>query len=273
MLKPAPLLIKSGVTVKIVDYLATILPLLVKWCRRLRNFKFKTLFGKDTEIGGTYHIVYALLILDSNAKQMGRGDYLYRSVDGIKSLRFAAQKAVSSCEMRAASYISNTFGSCVSIAPHLSASTDFPTSLNASLVTLGGLSNLITTEILNNDANTLVKMTHNNFISVQSDRPVVEYESGYDYGLILRIRPDAYPDRVWIVCAGLGEWGTSGSAWYLSNMWRKLSEDTWSWQKPQQYLMGVPFAAIIRVNPGRDRSAKRVALFKTSADVESAANA
>jgi len=32
--------------------------------------------------------------------------------------------------------------------------------------------------------------------------------------------PADFPNHSWIVCAGLGEWGTSGTAWYLAHRWR-----------------------------------------------------
>jgi hypothetical protein len=55
---------------------------------------------------------------------------------------------------------------------------------------------------------------------------------------------------VWIVCAGIGERGTSGTAWYLANKWQELRSKT----------KDKPFAAIFRVEPdahsGRDQSAE-----------------
>jgi hypothetical protein len=45
-----------------------------------------------------------------------------------------------------------------------------------------------------------------------------------DHGFILRITPPEFPTRSWIVCAGLGEWGTSGSSWFLANKWQELVE-------------------------------------------------
>jgi len=29
---------------------------------------------------------------------------------------------------------------------------------------------------------------------------------------------------VWIAVAGLGEWGTSGAAWFLSKNWKKIKK-------------------------------------------------
>jgi hypothetical protein len=36
-------------------------------------------------------------------------------------------------------------------------------------------------------------------------------DPNFDYGLILKVRPTQFPNRAWLMCAGFGEWGTSGA--------------------------------------------------------------
>ena len=83
-----------------------------------------------------------------------------------------------------------------------------------------------------------------------------------DHGFILRINPPEFPARSWIVCSGLGEWGTSGSSWFLANKWQELIERIY----PMAYWSGVmhipDFMAMIRVRPGQDQSARMVALYR-----------
>ena len=69
-----------------------------------------------------------------------------------------------------------------------------------------------------------------------------------DYGVLMRIRNPYHREHFLFVCAGLGEWGTSGSAYYLFDHWKDLykghgQED---------------FCRIIEVSIGSDESARDV---------------
>lgn len=49
--------------------------------------------------------------------------------------------------------------------------------------------------------------------------------SNKDKGMIVKITNEYFPEYKCFVCAGLGEWGTAGAVWYLSNNWKKLFKD------------------------------------------------
>ncbi len=44
----------------------------------------------------------------------------------------------------------------------------------------------------------------------------------HDHGILLRIKNPYHQQHYLFICAGLGEWGTSGSAYYLFHHWKKL---------------------------------------------------
>jgi hypothetical protein len=69
-----------------------------------------------------------------------------------------------------------------------------------------------------------------------------------DYGLIVKLPNTRYPGHSLIVCAGLGEWGTSGAAFYLSQNWRRLSRE-----HPNR-----AFGIVVEVIPGSDESAREI---------------
>jgi len=69
-----------------------------------------------------------------------------------------------------------------------------------------------------------------------------------DYGILLRIKNPYHPNHFLFVCAGLGEWGTSGTAYYLFTNWKKLYK---------QYKQK-DFCKIIEVKIGSDESAHEV---------------
>jgi len=254
---------------------AVLTALYFKFRRQVRKWWFKRVFGQDADKDGNYFIVYAKLFPPSVLDEAGnpvlrpftkpaRTPVLFRS-------EFSIENPVSSCELRAAKYLSAAFGSLVQGQPILTSDMDIELSespLDRSFISLGGgLSNWKTDDVLNNESNKLVRILPDGFISVDPERLVLRMNSRFDYGLILRIRPNEFPDRVWIVCAGLGEWGTSGAAWYLAKRWRKLLRANYSWSNPLYFGKGINFATIVRVKSGQDESAKPVAHFKSPEDV------
>lgn len=69
-----------------------------------------------------------------------------------------------------------------------------------------------------------------------------------DYGVLLRLRNPHHPEHWLFVCAGLGEWGTSGSAYYLTDRWAQLHK---------QHRKS-SFVKVIEVDRGSDESAREV---------------
>jgi hypothetical protein len=254
---------------------AILTPVCIYIARRLRHWRFKRIFGPDAHKKGKYHIVYAKLALDKDLIGDGnRRDYPYSkqarpsrhsSTGGI----FSMQNPVSSCEFRAAKYLASLFGLYTGTQPELTSDNDIDSKLDLSYVSLGGpLSNWKTDDALNNSSNPFSRMTERNFLSSTSERQVLDFESGFDYGLILRIRPEEFRNRIWIVCAGIEESGTSGAAWYLSNKWKEILSHNRPWWAPPGFGESTDFAAIIRVKPGQDESARLIKHFKKPEEVE-----
>jgi hypothetical protein len=70
----------------------------------------------------------------------------------------------------------------------------------------------------------------------------------HDHGILLRMKNPRNPEHALFVCAGLGEWGTSGAAYFLFTNWLLL------------YRKHGPsdFCKVIRVEYGSDESAEDV---------------
>lgn len=69
-----------------------------------------------------------------------------------------------------------------------------------------------------------------------------------DKAIILKVANPYFPGYALIVCAGLGEWGGSGSAWFLSTHWRRLS----------RRFGRHPFLVVVNVASGSDESAREI---------------
>ena len=75
--------------------------------------------------------------------------------------------------------------------------------------------------------------------SIQNDR---------DYGIILKLKNPFCKEHFLFVCAGIGEYGTSGSSYYLYNRWKQIYKE----YKEKE------FCKIIEVKVGSDESAREV---------------
>lgn len=83
--------------------------------------------------------------------------------------------------------------------------------------------------------------------------------NGHDYtvtkndsAILMRIRNSRSEGNYLFVCAGLGEWGSSGSIRYLFRNWKTLNS---------KYRNGQNFCIVLDVAVGSDESAKEVAAY------------
>ena len=74
------------------------------------------------------------------------------------------------------------------------------------------------------------------------------FEGRRDRAIILKMRNPRHPEHLLFVCAGLGEWGTTGATYYLFDRWKDLYK--------QHGLK--PFLKIVEVEVGVDQSAKEI---------------
>lgn len=73
-----------------------------------------------------------------------------------------------------------------------------------------------------------------------------------DYGIILKLKNPHSSGHLLFVCAGFGEWGTSGAAYYLLRRWKELYKKFGTKE----------FFGLIEVSPGSDESARIIYYFE-----------
>ncbi|MBI3313943.1 MAG: hypothetical protein HYZ83_06885 [Candidatus Omnitrophica bacterium] len=216
--------------------------------RQLRLRDLRAVFGQDIVSAVRSHIVYAEFLLRSEVQ--GRETHPYRKPAGGHNI-FSIENPVSGCEARSANYLISTLSKEGGRFPSFVPDTQVQGLLDISFITLGGpASNLKTNDAMLNEGNGLVRFDQANhrMVRVGENVPLFQREHGFDYGLILKFRPQQFPERVWIVCAGFSEWGSSGAAWYLSQNWKKI-HDRWK---------SAPFAIIVKVRFTQDESAEPI---------------
>ncbi len=112
-------------------------------------------------------------------------------------------------------------------------------------------SNIKTYQIENLPENNLCKLEWNKHgrRCFRVGQAVYDFEGREDVGIILRMNNSRSRNHVLFVCAGLGEWGTSGSAYYLFKNWKSIYKQT----KQRE------FCKVIRVTVQSDESAREIA--------------
>jgi hypothetical protein len=220
------------------------------------------ILGLDAYQKGIFNLIYAKLQLIPNlydqSGNLVRFPYMNPSSMYFPNYTFSASNVISECELRAVNYLSSMFGDCDLCRPKLTHHEHQDDDI--SFIGLGAFSNIMSLKAMNDANNFFIKFSQagTGFIFAKTNEPVMTLEGGYDYGLILRINPIQFPNRVWIVCAGLGEWGTSGAAWYLANKWTDLLRKNRFWYDPLNFFNSKSFAAIIKVKPPFDNSAELI---------------
>lgn len=218
------------------------------WARKLPTaWQFNQVFGQGVA-SDRYALVYAELALADQAVR-----FPYAKPEGLPEARFSISRPVSGSELRCVNYLASSIGGLVGTAPSVRSDLDVRRELDCDFVSFGGPnSNLKSADCQSNGSNRLALFDQrlNLFLDRSSSLPLVEFDSGFDYGLILKVRPAQFPKRVWIMCAGIGEWGTSGAAWFLANKWREI----------RARAKGRPFAVVVRVRESQDQSAEMLSI-------------
>lgn len=232
-----------------------------------RRWKVIKILGQDADPKGIFNLFYAKLNLIPLYDQSGnliRHPYIKTS-SNLAPFAFSASNVISECELRAVNYLSAMFGHCDLCRPKLAH--DEQKDDDISFISFGGYSNFMSVKVMNDINNILIKFSQSGsgFIFTKNNKPVMTLEDGYDYGFVLRIIPAKFPNRVWIVCAGLGEWGTSGAAWYLANKWEEFLYKNRSWYNPLNLGKIKNFAGIIKVKPPYDNSAELIGFYNSPA--------
>lgn len=231
--------------------------------QRLIGFQFKA----ETEIRMTYG-QFLLPVLTGPSGQIITHPYIKapRSGGAIPLVgSYSIEHPVSECEVRASTYIATLLGISVNLRSLLLSDTEASSVVDSNLISFGGPgSNYKTADMLASEANIFIRMTYTGFSLPSGENLPFSCSREADHGFILRVTPPEFPTHSWIVCAGLGEWGTSGSAWFLAHKWQELIKSI----HPLAYRSGImripDFLAIIRVVPGQDQSARKVALYRNN---------
>jgi hypothetical protein len=212
---------------------------------RIINWRYKRIFGQDIK---SYSIVYPNFTLQTVYDATGHLlQFPYAKGGGF----FRMTSPISLADMRAAQYLSQAFYKRTSRSPEIIPDTSVTARLDFSYCSVGGTGNDKTNDILTSPNNLFFDflLTPTTQGIQRLNAAILHQGTGnFDIGLILRVTSHNFPNRIHICAAGLGEWGTSGAAWYLATRWRDLLEQS----------KGKDFGAVVRVRNGIDESAELI---------------
>ncbi len=199
---------------------------------------FRRLFGMQTLVDGNITItldVYRDTRLLDEATQKNLGvkvpghpdDAQHRFYkifpDGhITVFSGAWEEMLGFCSARAAMHLVQAFSRFLVNGVDVTSDVNVASRWEGSFVNLGSsYSNLKTDQVKHLSENSWVIDDGGKFTLV--DGRTLEIEDHRDKGVILRIRNPHSVRHSLFVCAGLGEWGTSGAAWFLARHWKQIS--------------------------------------------------
>lgn len=226
--------------------------------RNLARRRFKRVFGSGSQ---PIFLVYGSMRVDPFLLDLvpSEHDDLKKyplSKPSDPSFHFSAENSASACEVRAASYLASSMGRYAGIGVCFESDENLSARLNVDFVSFGGLNNLKSKDAFNNEANDLIEFDPKaGFVFRGDGRPIASSLPEHDHGIILKIHPRQFPERTWVVCAGVGEWGTSGSAWFLANKWKEIESAVKS---------NSQFCCSIRVKTKQDESAEALEIRQSS---------
>ncbi|MBZ5514725.1 MAG: hypothetical protein LAN62_07750 [Acidobacteriia bacterium] len=196
--------------------------------RRYVRWKFERIFGAAID---QYLLVYTGFVLRPEFRGLDpqqqanllRHPFAKPRDSGV---RISAGQTASACEIRAAAYVGPTIARQLGVSTRFVDDESLRDKFDIDFVSFGAAANDKTCDIFQNEGNDLVEYDHSQgfFVWKKSRQLVYNRRQGdrHDYGIILKIHPKQFPKRTWIACAGIGETGTSASAYFLATKWKEI---------------------------------------------------
>lgn len=216
--------------------------------KAIQNWRFKRFFGKDSLSGDR---IYGVLDPVSHPLPPGGNRYIKRFLGRKEDTPLIGPNyALGLCSVRVVTYGSALFARFRPSSKPLIFEIDYnvENKWDASFICFGSAdSNLKTFDIQHFPQQKYFEMTFNSsgMRTFNVGNKKFDCTANYDHGILLRMKNPRHPEHTLFVCAGLGEWGTSGAAYYLFHNWSKI---LWKHGKKD-------FCKVIKVENKSDESA------------------
>jgi hypothetical protein len=219
---------------------------------KFKHRAFKQVFGKDL---GDFYIIYP-----SYEPPTKETTFLKPPSRVPRPAIITANLTTvnSNAATRSVSHLAYVIGNYSPSLPLIRSDVEMDKHMDLSFLSVGGLNNYKSLDILENTSNVFLQFGHDCIESKTLKKCIVKIEGQMDFGFILKIHPSNNPKRTWLCVAGIGEWGTSGASWWLSRHWKTV----------QKRAKDKPFACITKTRYESDDSTSLVHLFLSRGDIE-----
>lgn len=246
----------AGVVIFLVGFFWPLIP------KSVKMYRLKKFFGRSV-LTERFAIVYGAL-QDPRPRCDTAGNLLPRFQKQFRDGRSINMSGpfgniVGDCEIRASGYLAQNVGKEREQTIRILSDEKAYDDLNYSFIALGSpTSNDISGFIMRESENQFITFGQagsQTFIEAIPDKKRYfgfQPPTPKDYAVLMRTRNDRFPEHFLFVCAGLGEWGTSGSSWFLATHWENLYRE----------FKRNDFALILEVDIGSDTSTKRIAALR-----------
>jgi hypothetical protein len=226
------------------DWLFGLIDLVSKLWRWVVTWGFRQVFGRDAV--KEYHIIYFIKDVQDRATIFTcptpkRTRTRYASATNLTSIIPAAIA-------RAMAHLFYSFGKHVKLPPAMKSDVETDERSDISFISLGGIGNLKTCDLLQEVSNVFEFKGESILYGTST---LGTAGNDVDCAFIIKVHPRSNPERTWLCCAGVGEWGTSGAAWFLARRWKDIRK----WAKDR------PFAIITKTTKSSDESTQPVHRF------------
>jgi len=222
--------------------------------------RFRGFWGAEALTGEQVLLVVDVLYDTRTLNHPIPQNRFYKDLPGIGRVTLPGPyEPMGVCNARAVGYLSSAFAFARKQPPKIVTDEEIRPKWDATLICFGSSgSNVKTREILQLKENVYADFA--SFVQQGEHRPgiISKWDNSVftwqddpygDKGLIVKLPNPFFPRHTLTVCAGLGEYGTSGAAFYLSRYWEML----------YKRYKGNPFCVIVAVSPGADESTREIA--------------
>jgi hypothetical protein len=240
----------SGIIASIIASLFMILINLLYrfWKDYRRNKKFKNIFGNL--INEKLYLVLPSLSLRADVEQFlanNQKENMSFPLINSSGNYIRLSKLIALADTVALKYILDLSSKILGNKSIILTDSELDKKLDISFVSFGG-SSFYSAYVLAQSDNQFYSIDFNSIISIQDPSTKFSLDHTYDYGFIIKYKHVNFPNKTWIIIAGIGESGTRGASYFLYQNWKTLARD----------FKNNCFGIVVRVNHGIDHSAIEV---------------
>jgi hypothetical protein len=221
-----------------------------------KNYKIKLLLGlRSNHKKNLFYLVYGEFVLRPRVfkiKSFWRsdGNFMAYCKSNRPNLPISIKSTISKCEVVAINYIISNLISKFGGKTKLVSDFESIDEYESNIISVGGIDS-------NNKTKLILEEANKRFGDINSR---LDFHCGDygNFGYILKYTPKKIIKKSWIIIAGSGESGTTGSAWFLANKYKEIFNRLYDPSEVFKFQESKDFLAFINVRDCIDENSEIV---------------